>query len=74
MDTADIKWWYDNIASNTTISPTFPGIFVNAKTPCKLDVKDAQTFTFTFTNPNGFFLWDLARPDGDICIAPAHYL
>ena len=74
FSTANIQWWYDNVASNTDVSPTFPSQWSIGGEPVQLDVIDDFTFKFTFGLPNGFFLWDLARPGGDGFLVPMHYL
>jgi peptide/nickel transport system substrate-binding protein len=76
--TADVKFWYEDEALNTEISPTPPSYWVVSGEFCKLDVIDDYTFKVTWpvansTLPNTLRYWAgmyFASPTG----SPSHYL
>ena len=73
--TADIAFAYEDVLSNTDLSPVFPEWLAPGGTPAKLEVVDEHTCRFGFAVPHAFFLEHLASPEGNILAAsPKHYL
>ena len=58
---ADVEWWYYHEASNELLSPVPPSLFhVGDGQLAELTIIDDLTFSFTFPNPQPFFLDQLA--------------
>ncbi len=73
FDTADIRFWYDDVLNNKEVTPVKPRDF---RTGSTLEVVDDYTFKLHFTEPHGLFLQMLASTaDGTAVVScPAHYL
>ncbi len=69
----DIVFWYEDIASNEELSPSFPSWLVVAGEPVKITKVDDYTLTFEFAAPYGILLEFMAFM-GSAIIAPKHYL
>lgn len=73
--TEAISWWWENDATNTTISPSIGSRYVTGpdRTPMELDVVDDTTITFKFAHPNPLFVFKLGRVTRELYL-PGHYL
>lgn len=76
---ADIMFWYEDIALNTDMSPTPPAWIRNPDgSVATVEAPDATTVIFTYNAPNTAFPLELANKDGgDRTIAPflpRHYM
>lgn len=67
--TEDIRFYYEDLYLNEEFTLS-PGV-----NPWTLEIQDEQTFTVTFTDPEGLFLQNIASPNGlNWTRYPAHYL
>lgn len=76
---ADIQFWYDNVAKNPQLTPSLPSWLRTQGGPVVVTSPDARTVKFTFKDPNGLFLRNFASNSniGDnppIEGFPKHYL
>lgn len=76
---ADIQFWYDSVATNTQLTPSLPSWLRSASGPVKVTSPDPLTVKFTFAEPSGLFLRNMASNSniGDnapIEGFPKHYL
>jgi peptide/nickel transport system substrate-binding protein len=65
----DIMFWYEDIFSNTTITPNKAALrsgwlLGSDGNPVVVEKIDDYTVVFKFTSSNGLFLQNLAQPDG----------
>lgn len=73
---ADIVYWWDKVENNPKITPGGPRAEVmnNGKKPVVTAVDD-YTVKFTFQDPNGLFMQNMAGPYGQRVVQfPAHYM
>jgi peptide/nickel transport system substrate-binding protein len=68
----DVIFWYEDMASNTDLSPTFPVKWTTGGDPVVVEKADDYTVSFNFTQPHGLFMTHLATPGGDL-YRPKHY-
>lgn len=61
VTTADIKFAYDDMWSNTTLNPKFPSAFSAGGEPSKLNVIDDFTFELSFVKPYPSFKYVISR-------------
>jgi peptide/nickel transport system substrate-binding protein len=61
---ADVLFSMNDLTLNRDFSPATPGRYVNGGEAVKVTAPDAVTVTFTFAQPNGRFLFELATPLG----------
>jgi len=61
VTTEDVRFYIDDIASNTDLSPTFPNSLMSGGKPVELNVIDDMTFEFIFAEPNLVFMTQLAN-------------
>lgn len=61
--TADIKWWYDNIALNKTLTPSIGTQWStgNPKVIMELEIIDDFTIKFKFAHPKPMYIYALTR-------------
>jgi peptide/nickel transport system substrate-binding protein len=69
----DILFWYEDIALNEELSPTFPSWLTVGGEPVKVEKVDDYTVTFKFAKPYGILL-EFMCFQGSAIIAPKHYL
>ncbi|MGI6207684.1 MAG: ABC transporter substrate-binding protein [Anaerolineae bacterium] len=70
----DILFWYEAIALNKELSPSFPSwLVVGGEAPVVTKVDD-YTVNFTFSVPFGILLEFMAFEGGPTIITPKHYL
>lgn len=73
--TEDVKFWYDTVLTDKRVAFVGQDHWKTGGQPAKLDVIDAQSFTVTFTEPNGFFPLLVAWANNDQTTrCPKHYL
>jgi peptide/nickel transport system substrate-binding protein len=71
----DIMFWYEDVASNEEINPTFPNTFTTGGEPVVVEKVDDYTVVFKFAEPYGFFPLRMAMGDGTAPVQyPRHYL
>lgn len=73
----DIVFWFEDVASNSTLSPAGLADWLDTggKHPLKVEKTDDQTVVFTFSEPNGLFVTNLATQRGTAIVShPAHYM
>lgn len=71
----DIVFWYEDVASNQELSPSFPNIYIVANEPVVVEKVDDYTVIFRFAAPNGFFPLRMAMVDGLGPVShPRHYM
>lgn len=69
----DIMFWYEDVASNKELTPTFPKWLTIDGKPVKVAKVNDFAVEFSFAKPYGLFLQFLACPGGDL-YAPKHYM
>jgi peptide/nickel transport system substrate-binding protein len=69
----DIMFWYEDVASNTDVSPTFPSTWTAGGKPVVVEKVDDYTVRFTYQEPHGLFMTHLPTPSGEL-YDPRHYL
>ncbi|NPV07720.1 MAG: ABC transporter substrate-binding protein [Anaerolineae bacterium] len=69
----DILFWYEDIALNKELSPSFPAWLVVGGEPVVIEKVDDYTVTFTFGVPYGILIEFMCFMGSGI-IAPKHYL
>lgn len=74
--TEDVRFWYEDMFQNEEVAATrAQGYWSSGGKVAKLDIVDEYNFTVSFSEPNGFFLQNMARGSQDSTTrAPAHYL
>jgi peptide/nickel transport system substrate-binding protein len=60
----DIMFWYEGILLNKALTPAVPTWLRQGTTPVKVEKIDDYTVKFTFPEPNGLFLFQLAQVGG----------
>lgn len=71
----DIVFWYEAHATKTEINPSPPNWMITGGEVGRVEAIDDYTVKFTFTQPNGLFLQNLATPSGiDVVSFPEHAL
>ncbi len=70
--TADVEFWFNDIALNEDLSPVPSDIITADGEPAELTIIDDYTFRFRFAIPQGMFL-EFAASNIDFA-APKHYL
>jgi peptide/nickel transport system substrate-binding protein len=69
----DVEWWWQNMANNTDISPSVPGLFRNADgTAAEITAVDDYTFQVTYTEPKPLLVISVGR-NRDLT-TPSHYM
>ncbi len=73
--TEDLRFYWEDIASNEALSPLGPPInlLVDGEPPL-VEVLDEVTIRYTWPAPNPFFLSDIAAASPTFIYGPAHYL
>ena len=81
FNTDDVKFWYDDVAMNKTITPTFPTVMADPDlTPGKVSIVDAYTFKWIFGKPKPLLPTFIAKtggggpPGGPSFAYPEHYM
>jgi len=71
----DFRYWWEDVANERMLSPIGPPqiLVVNGELP-KVEFPDAHTVRFSWTQPNPFFLPQLAGPAPLYIYRPAHFL
>jgi peptide/nickel transport system substrate-binding protein len=69
----DIMFWYEDIALNEFLTPTFPAWLTVGGKPVVIEKVDDYTVTFKFATPYGILI-DFMAFQGPAIIAPKHYL
>lgn len=71
----DIVFWYEDVLMNEELTPSVPDWLVSGGEPVVVEKLDDTTVTFTFAEPYGLFLQELARVSGSLPTQyPRHYL
>ena len=72
----DLLFWYEDVLMNEELTPAVPGWLTSGGEPVVVEKGDDTTVTFSFAEPYGLFLQDLATSDGSRLTAnfPRHYL
>src|SRR5699024_2803956 len=71
----DIMFWYNDYLMNEELSPAVSSWLRSGDEPVVVEKVDDYTVTFTFAEPNGFFLQNLATPSGRVVTGfPEHYM
>ena len=72
----DIMFWYEDVLMNETLTAAAPDWLMSGGEPVVVEKVDDTTVTFTFAEPYGLFLQNLATSDGSRLAAnfPRHYL
>ncbi len=75
VTTADIKFAYDDMWSNTTLNPQFPTVYSAGGEPSTLNIVDDYTFELAFARPYPSFQYVLVRQSsvGQLFV-PSKYL
>lgn len=73
--TEDLRFYWEDIATNEALSPVGPPInmLVDGEPPM-VDIIDDLTIRYSWSEPNPFFLSDIAAASATFIYAPAHYL
>jgi len=69
----DVLFWYQDIASNAELSPSFPSWLTIGGEPVIVEKVDDYAFTFKFAQPYGILLEAMCVSSGGV-YAPRHYL
>jgi peptide/nickel transport system substrate-binding protein len=78
--TQDIQWWYDNIVTNTDLTPAPPGNWSsgNPRELMTIELPDDYTAIFTFKHPKPLLVYNVTRTlggtAGDGPFAPGAFL
>ncbi|MHB0875962.1 MAG: ABC transporter substrate-binding protein [Anaerolineae bacterium] len=70
----DIVFWYEDVISNTELTPSFPKWMTSGGEPGKVEKVDDYTVKFTFPKPWGLGFDNLAFSGNSIVNYPKHYL
>jgi len=71
----DIMFWYEDVLLNEELTPSVPEWLVSGGEPVVVEKVDDATVRFTFTQPYGLFLQELAGVSGSLPTQyPRHYL
>ncbi|TVR53767.1 MAG: ABC transporter substrate-binding protein, partial [Spirochaetaceae bacterium] len=68
----DFQFFYEDVISNSTLSPTFPSGFASRGEPAVFTKINDYAFRYTFKEPNGTFI--LGNPTPGYWYLPKHYL
>ncbi len=73
--TEDFRYYWEDVANNDKLTPSGPttSLKVDGEFP-KVEVIDPQTIRYSWSNPNPFFLTQLASARPLFIFQPAHYL
>jgi len=70
----DIRFWYEDVANNVDLNPSGMDFLQVAGETAKFEMVDDYTVKFTFTEPAGLFLSQLAAPWGtQVAYFARHY-
>jgi len=70
----DILFWWEDVASNTELTPAPPSWMVAGGEPGQVTKIDELTVKFTFAKPNGLFLSNMAGAAGrPVLVCPKHF-
>jgi peptide/nickel transport system substrate-binding protein len=70
----DILFWYEDVILNPDLTKSVPAWLTSGGEVVKFEKLDDFTVKFTFKNPNGLFLQNLASPDSrSLTNVPKHY-
>ncbi|MGQ9556248.1 MAG: ABC transporter substrate-binding protein [Anaerolineae bacterium] len=69
----DLVFWYEDVALNEELSPTFPSWLTVGGEPVKIAKVDDYTVTFTFAKPYGILIEFMCFM-GDSLMIPKHYM
>src|SRR5690606_4602717 len=71
----DIMCWYEDVFLNECLTPAVPAWVMAGGEPVVVEKVDDYTVRFTFSEPNGLFLYNLALPDNSVVtLYPRHYM
>ena len=71
----DIVFWYEDVLMNEELTPAVPTWVMSGGEPVQVEAIDDHTVRFTFQEPNGLFLNNLALPDNAVVtLYPRHYM
>lgn len=71
----DILFWWEHVETNTDLNPKPRGLFVVDGEAATVKMLDDETIQFSWSNPNGLFLLNLATSYGQRVVQFAeHYL
>lgn len=71
----DILFWYEDVLMNEELTPAVPTWLMSRGEPVQVEKVDDETVRFTFQDPNGLFLNNLALPDNQVVtLYPRHYM
>lgn len=70
----DILFWYEDIVSNPELMPAVSPEWTSGGEAVQVAKVDDYTVTFTFSQPNGLFMLNLASPSALYLNTPKHYL
>ncbi len=72
---ADIMFWYEDVIKNEDLTPSPPAFLLSAGELVEVTAPDEYTVVFSFAEPNGLFLRNMASHLGVAVAAyPRHYL
>ncbi|WMS41658.1 ABC transporter substrate-binding protein [Acuticoccus sp. MNP-M23] len=70
----DFRYYFDEVATNTELSPTPPPFLLSGNMLPDFEVLDEVTVRYTFAEPNPRFLPTLAQASPPFIYRPSHYL
>ncbi|MEO1102851.1 MAG: ABC transporter substrate-binding protein, partial [Pseudomonadota bacterium] len=70
----DMRYYFEDILSNTALTPTPPPFMLSGGTLPEFEVIDETTVRYTWSEPNPRFLPTLAQARPPFIYRPAHYL
>jgi peptide/nickel transport system substrate-binding protein len=71
----DILFWYEDVLMNEELTPAVPTWVMSGGEPVVVEAVDDVTVRFSFQEPNGLFLNNLALPDNAVVtLYPRHYM
>ena len=75
FDAQDLAFWHEHVLLNRELTPSVPAAFAPGGEPMGLEVLGPHEVRFTFAEPHGLFLYQLASGWGhELASYPAHYL
>ena len=73
--TEDFRYWWEDVANNADLSPTGPPVALQVEGEMPMvEIIDATTLRYRWSNPNPTFLHELAKARPLYLYRPAHYL
>lgn len=73
--TEDVRFWYEDIFQDADTPLSGQGYWYSGGEPARLEIIDDVTFRVIFSQPNGFFMQQVAWANQDhLTRTPAHYL